>query len=58
MPDISTYGRDCISYVKLLMKVSGMSLAEPRMLPHMAQASQLRSREDRRGVVQQGFVIN
>jgi len=54
MPDISTYGRDCISYVKLLMKVSGMSRAEPRMLPHMAQASQLRSREDRRGVVQQG----
>ena len=54
MPDVNAYGQDCIAYVKLLMKVSGMSRAEPRMLPSMAQASQLRSREDRRGVVQQG----
>lgn len=54
MPDISIYGRDCIQYVKMLMKVSGMVRAEPRTLPGMAQASNLRSREDRRGFPQQG----
>ena len=47
MPDISLYGRDAIFLAKKFVQLAGPSQRGPRPLPGAAQASQLRSLEER-----------